>query len=240
MNPAPFQPGTALYLHVPFCASSCDFCSFYQEQPKRGEIDRYLAAIEREMELHPPGRVETAFWGGGTPGLLPADSWRRLMGTLPRHYGTDASLDAETTKALASWLTAHAGTTRRVREAHVYSEIVPHTITAAEVSAKSPAAIVLSGGPSSVYEDGAPSLDPAILELGIPVFGICYGFQAMAQALGGILQVAHAVSADRLHDVGPDALQGRLLVLANRHVHLRGSFFQAKNQFWVTISRKLA
>ena len=70
---APVQSATALYLHVPFCASSCDFCSFYQEQPKRGEIDRYLAAIEREMELHPPGRVETAFWGGGTPGLLPAE-----------------------------------------------------------------------------------------------------------------------------------------------------------------------
>ena len=75
---APVQSATALYLHVPFCASSCDFCSFYQEQPKRGEIDRYLAAIERELELHPPGRVETAFWGGGTPGLLPADDLRRL------------------------------------------------------------------------------------------------------------------------------------------------------------------
>jgi oxygen-independent coproporphyrinogen-3 oxidase len=75
---APVQSATALYLHVPFCASSCDFCSFYQEQPTRGEIDRYLAAIEREMELHPPGRVETAFWGGGTPGLLPADDLRRL------------------------------------------------------------------------------------------------------------------------------------------------------------------
>ena len=74
---------------------------------------------------------------------------------------------------------------RRVREGKVYSEIVPHTITAAEVQAKSPSAIVLSGGPSSVYDDGAPSLDPAILELGVPVFGICYGFQAMAQALGG-------------------------------------------------------
>jgi len=72
------QPATALYLHVPFCASSCDFCSFYQEQPKRGEIDRYLAAIERELELHPPGRIETAFWGGGTPGLLPAEDLRRL------------------------------------------------------------------------------------------------------------------------------------------------------------------
>ncbi len=75
---APVQSATALYLHVPFCASSCDFCSFYQEQPKRGEIDRYLSAIEREMELHPPGRVETAFWGGGTPGLLPAEDLLRL------------------------------------------------------------------------------------------------------------------------------------------------------------------
>ena len=81
------QSATALYLHVPFCASSCDFCSFYQEQPKRGEIDRYLAAIEREMELHPPGRVETAFWGGGTPGLLPADDLRRLGHAMTKAAG---------------------------------------------------------------------------------------------------------------------------------------------------------
>jgi len=74
---------------------------------------------------------------------------------------------------------------RRVREASVYSEIVPHTISAAEVTAKNPVGIVLSGGPSSVYEVGAPSLDPAILGLGIPVLGICYGFQVMAQQLGG-------------------------------------------------------
>ena len=74
---------------------------------------------------------------------------------------------------------------RRVREAGVYSEIVPHSISAAEVAAKNPVGIVLSGGPSSVYEPGSPALDPAILELGIPVFGICYGFQVMAQALGG-------------------------------------------------------
>ncbi|CAN5341758.1 glutamine-hydrolyzing GMP synthase [soil metagenome] len=67
----------------------------------------------------------------------------------------------------------------------MYSEIVPHTITAAEVAAKNPAGIVLSGGPSSVYEAGAPSLDPGILELGIPTLGICYGFQVMAQQLGG-------------------------------------------------------
>ncbi len=78
---------------------------------------------------------------------------------------------------------------RRVREANVYSEVVPSTVTAAEVQAKNPAAMVLSGGPSSVYAEGAPSLDPAITELGIPIFGICYGFQAMTQALGGT--VAH-------------------------------------------------
>jgi oxygen-independent coproporphyrinogen-3 oxidase len=82
-----FQPATALYLHVPFCASSCDFCSFYQEQPKRGEIDRFLATIEQELALHPPGRVETAFWGGGTPGLLPADDLRRLGEAMVRAAG---------------------------------------------------------------------------------------------------------------------------------------------------------
>ena len=87
MNAAPVQPATALYLHVPFCASSCDFCSFYQEQPKRADLDRYLAAIERELELHPPGRVETAFWGGGTPGLLPADDLRRLGHAMTRAAG---------------------------------------------------------------------------------------------------------------------------------------------------------
>lgn len=74
---------------------------------------------------------------------------------------------------------------RRVREASVYSEIVPHTITAAEVAARQPAAIVLSGGPSSVYEEGSPDLDAGILQLGIPVLGICYGFQVMARQLGG-------------------------------------------------------
>ena len=76
---------------------------------------------------------------------------------------------------------------RRVREAHVYSELVPHSITAAEVIAKKPAAIILSGGPSSVYAENAPTFDSAILTLGIPVFGICYGFQAMAQGLGGVV-----------------------------------------------------
>ncbi|HWJ86413.1 MAG TPA: glutamine-hydrolyzing GMP synthase [Cellulomonas sp.] len=74
---------------------------------------------------------------------------------------------------------------RRVREANVYSEIVPHTASVADLLAKDPAAIILSGGPSSVYADGAPFVDPALFEAGVPVLGICYGFQAMAAALGG-------------------------------------------------------
>src|SRR5258705_13664097 len=78
---------------------------------------------------------------------------------------------------------------RRVREANVYSEIVPHSMPVAEMLAKRPAALVLSGGPSSVYEPGAPQVDPALFAAGVPVFGICYGFQAMARALGG--EVAH-------------------------------------------------
>ena len=74
---------------------------------------------------------------------------------------------------------------RRVREAHLYSEIIPHAASIAELVARGPKAIILSGGPSSVYAAGAPRADPALFAAGIPVFGICYGFQAMAQALGG-------------------------------------------------------
>ena len=74
---------------------------------------------------------------------------------------------------------------RRVREANVYSEIVSSKTSVAELVAMHPAAIILSGGPSSVYADGAPQVDPALFDAGIPVLGICYGFQAMAQALGG-------------------------------------------------------
>jgi GMP synthase (glutamine-hydrolysing) len=74
---------------------------------------------------------------------------------------------------------------RRVRELEVFSEIVPNRITAAEVSARQPGALILSGGPKSVHVEGAPSLDPAIYELGVPVLGICYGAQLIAQQLGG-------------------------------------------------------
>src|SRR6201747_1249566 len=74
---------------------------------------------------------------------------------------------------------------RRIREARVYSEIVPHTMSVAEMLAREPAAIVLSGGPASVYAQDAPAVDPALFSAGVPVLGICYGFQAMAAALGG-------------------------------------------------------
>ena len=74
---------------------------------------------------------------------------------------------------------------RRVREARVYSEIVPHTASVADIVARNPKAVILSGGPQSVYAEGAPQVDPALFATGIPTFGMCYGFQAMAQALGG-------------------------------------------------------
>lgn len=76
---------------------------------------------------------------------------------------------------------------RRVREANVFSEIVPSSITSAEILAKAPEAIILSGGPSSVYAPNAPTMDASIFDLGIPIFGICYGFQVMAAALGGVV-----------------------------------------------------
>ena len=79
---------------------------------------------------------------------------------------------------------------RRVRDLHVYSELVPCDISADELSALSPAAIILSGGPASVYAEDAPKIDPAIFDLGLPVLGFCYGHQIMAVILGG--EVAHA------------------------------------------------
>src|SRR5687767_5092897 len=74
---------------------------------------------------------------------------------------------------------------RRIRECHVYSEIVPHDIPVDELKAKRPAGLVLSGGPKSVHSPGAPSADPKLFDLGVPVLGICYGQQLMAQTLGG-------------------------------------------------------
>jgi len=74
---------------------------------------------------------------------------------------------------------------RRVREARVYSELVSHRASAQDLRRRNPAALILSGGPASVYADGAPQVDPAVFELGVPTLGICYGMHLMAQGLGG-------------------------------------------------------
>lgn len=94
---------------------------------------------------------------------------------------------------------------RRVREAKVYSEIVPHTASVEDILAKKPSALILSGGPASVYADGAPAVDPALFEAGVPVLGICYGFQAMARALGGDVAQTGAREYGGTHVTVPQA-----------------------------------
>ncbi len=97
------------------------------------------------------------------------------MASIPRRPVLVVDLGAQYAQLIA----------RRIRECHVYSEIVAHDLPASELAARRPAGIVLSGGPASVYEAGAPALDPGVFELGVPVLGICYGHQLMARTLGG-------------------------------------------------------
>ena len=98
---------------------------------------------------------------------------------------------------------------RRVRECGVFSELLPHHVGAAEVARRRPKGVILSGGPASVYADGAPPLERELLELGIPVLGICYGMQLLALALGGRVQGAEVGEFGRSQlSVG---VSGRLL-----------------------------
>ena len=83
---------------------------------------------------------------------------------------------------------------RRVREQNVYCEIVRHDISAERLRERTPAAVILSGGPSSVYETNSPKCDPGVFDLGVPVLGICYGMQLISESLGG--QVRHAAARE--------------------------------------------
>lgn len=86
---------------------------------------------------------------------------------------------------------------RRVREAHVYSQIVPHDVTADQIRQHDPKAIIFSGGPASVYSDDAFGFDPAVLDLGVPILGICYGHQVLAHSLGGVVEQTEAAEYGR-------------------------------------------
>jgi GMP synthase (glutamine-hydrolysing) len=100
---------------------------------------------------------------------------------------------------------------RRVRECHVFSEIVPSTMPVAEMLAKKPKAIILSGGPASVYEPGAPASPVGLFDAGVPTLGICYGFQVMAQELGGVVERSDVAEYGRtgLTVSGGDLLHGQ-------------------------------
>src|SRR5438128_2182332 len=99
---------------------------------------------------------------------------------------------------------------RRVRELGVYSEIVPFNISAEELTRKTPRGIILSGGPSSVYDQGAPHPDPAVIQMGVPVLGICYGVQLMAHFLGGEVKPSNR----REYGQAEIKVQGNSLLLA--------------------------
>nr|WP_062337687.1 glutamine-hydrolyzing GMP synthase [Herbidospora sakaeratensis] len=127
---------------------------------------------------------------------------------------------------------------RRVRECQVYSEIVPSTMPVAEMLAKKPKAIILSGGPSSVYAEGAPAAPAGLFETGVPTFGICYGFQVMAQALGGTVAKTGIAEFGRtdLTVVEPGRLFGALPVSQQVWMSHGDAVSQAPEGFTVTAS----
>ncbi len=124
---------------------------------------------------------------------------------------------------------------RRIRECRVFSAVVPHDTPPEEIAALAPAGLVLSGGPASVYDEGAPALNRALLELGIPVLGICYGMQSMTQALGG--EVARTGAGEfgktDLRVLSREGMFGDLAVERCWMSH-RDAVVRAPNGFWVT------
>jgi GMP synthase (glutamine-hydrolysing) len=127
---------------------------------------------------------------------------------------------------------------RRVREAHVFSEIVPRDITVEEVAARAPTGLVLSGGPASVYADDAYDIDHRILELGIPILGICYGHQVLAHALGGYVERTQEAEFGRTDLVasGPSVLLDGLPDRQQVWMSHRDSVVKAPPGFTVTAS----
>src|SRR5262252_5646173 len=105
--------------------------------------------------------------------------------TVPDHAGSHASLECGPVLVVDFGAQYAQLIARRVRECRVYSEIVPSTLSTSEILARDPSAIILSGGPASVYAPGAPPAPAGLLEAGLPVLGICYGFQLMVRELGG-------------------------------------------------------
>src|SRR5260370_820600 len=111
---------------------------------------------------------------------------------------------------------------RRIREQQVFSAVLPCTSSIEEIRKLEPAGIILSGGPSSVYDAGAPKCDPKVLALGIPVLGICYGMQWITRTLGGTVEKAERRAYIRAHiESGESEKKGRCRVVSRGPASLR-------------------